>query len=189
MRDRRPPPRAPRAASVVGRDDAAVDAERRRDQRVAEQQALDLGERQHADDLAVALGEQVMGAVAEGALQHVLPVGEVEEGAVGVRTRRRRSRRRGRLRANGGRTQRRSDLRLPTGRLAAAGALLKRRRLHPCVPSRKSVEQALEARVHRVEVQVMAEPRLERRALHARLRRDRPPTGGSRTGRAAGPAR
>ena len=56
-----------RVGRVVGGDDAAVDAERRRDQGVAEQQALDLGERQHATDLAVALGEQVVRAVAEGA--------------------------------------------------------------------------------------------------------------------------
>ena len=73
-----------RVRVLVGRDDAAVDAERRRDQRVAEQQALHLGERQHADGLAVALGEQVMRAVAKRAVQHVLPLGQVEERALGV---------------------------------------------------------------------------------------------------------
>ena len=69
---------------LVGGDDAAIDAERGRDQRVAEQEALDLGQRQHAHDFAATLREQVVRAVAESAAQHVLPFGEVEERAFGV---------------------------------------------------------------------------------------------------------
>ncbi len=51
-------------AGVVRRR-SAVDAERQRDERVAEQAALDLGQRQDADDLAAALGEQVVGSDGE----------------------------------------------------------------------------------------------------------------------------
>ena len=72
--------------SLVRRNDAAVDAEWRRDQGVAEQQALDVRERQHTANLAaLGLRQEIVGWVPERALQHVLPFGEVEERALGMR--------------------------------------------------------------------------------------------------------
>jgi hypothetical protein len=46
---------------------------------VPEEQALDLGERQDADDLPAALGEQVTRAMPEAALEDRAPAGAMEE--------------------------------------------------------------------------------------------------------------
>ena len=55
-----------RMGHLVCGDDAAIDAEWRRNQGVAEKQAPDLRERQHTADLAIALGKQVVRAMAKG---------------------------------------------------------------------------------------------------------------------------
>ena len=68
----------------IGRRGAAVDGERQRDQRMAEQPALDLGQRQHADDVAVALGDEVVGAMAEDVFDDPAPADAVEEGRLGA---------------------------------------------------------------------------------------------------------
>ena len=49
---------------------------------MAEQAALDLDQRKHRDDLPVALGEQVMGAMAEHPFHDAPPLDAVEEGRV-----------------------------------------------------------------------------------------------------------
>ena len=64
-------------------DRAAVHAERHRAQRMAEQAALDFGQRQHADDAAVLLDVVEEGLDAERSLDHRLPAGQVEEGGGG----------------------------------------------------------------------------------------------------------
>jgi hypothetical protein len=54
------------AGGVVVGEDAAVGAERQRRQAVAEQAAVDFGQRQQADQRAILLGEEEVGAMAEG---------------------------------------------------------------------------------------------------------------------------
>jgi len=73
-----------RPGSVVVGKDAAIGAERQRRQAVAEQAAVDFGQRQQADQRAVLLGEEEVGAMAEGGFDHPLPAGAVEEGGFGV---------------------------------------------------------------------------------------------------------
>jgi hypothetical protein len=68
---------------VVVRHQAAADGERDRHQRVAEEQALELEQGQHAHDMPVAQGGQVVGAVAERALHQPAPAELVEEGGAG----------------------------------------------------------------------------------------------------------
>ncbi len=74
-----------RAASFgVGRRRAAVHAERQRDQRVAEQAALHLGERKDAGDRAGALGDEIVRAVAKDTFDDVPPADAMKEGRVGT---------------------------------------------------------------------------------------------------------
>ena len=68
-----------RAGHLVCGDDAAIDAEWRGNQCVAEKEAPDLRERQHTADLSIALGKQVVRAMTKGTREHILPFGEVEE--------------------------------------------------------------------------------------------------------------
>ena len=70
-----------RLAFRIGRQRAAIDAERHGDQRVAEQQRLHPPQRQHAGDRAVPFGETVMRAMAECGLDHLRPAGAMEERA------------------------------------------------------------------------------------------------------------
>ena len=64
---------------IAGRHTAVI-RERQAHQRVAKQQALDLGQRQHALDAAVALRIEEMGRVTEDLVQHPLPACAVEKG-------------------------------------------------------------------------------------------------------------
>ena len=68
------------AGCVVQRSNAAIHAKTIGNQGMAEQPAFDFGQWQHADDGACALREQVMRAVAEGALDHVFPAHAMKEG-------------------------------------------------------------------------------------------------------------
>ncbi len=68
----------------IGGNDASIDTERRRHQGMAEEQALDLRERQNSADFPAALRVQIVRPVPEGSSQHVLPFGQVKEGALGV---------------------------------------------------------------------------------------------------------
>ena len=74
--------RAP--ASGVGRRRAAVDAERQRHQRMAEQAALHLGQRQDAGDRARTLGDQIVRAVAKDVLDDLPPADAVKERRFGT---------------------------------------------------------------------------------------------------------
>jgi hypothetical protein len=67
------------ARGGLGRGDAAVDAERRRDERVAQQQAPLARERQHTVDLPAGFGEQVVHRLPERAREHRAPGRAVEE--------------------------------------------------------------------------------------------------------------
>ena len=67
----------PRGGIMIGQN-AAIGAERQRSQTMAEQPAVDFGQRQHAHDVAAALGQQKMGAVAERLFDHALPAGNGE---------------------------------------------------------------------------------------------------------------
>ena len=64
---------------IAGRHTAVI-RKRQAHQRMAKQQALDLGQRQHALDAAVALGIEEMGRVTEDLVQHPLPACAVEKG-------------------------------------------------------------------------------------------------------------
>ena len=70
-----------RGGFAVGGQRAAIDAERRGYQRVAEQRRLDMRERQHAHDRAILFGEHVVAAVAERGRDDARPGGAMEEGA------------------------------------------------------------------------------------------------------------
>ena len=70
-----------RGGFAVGGQRAAIDAERRGDQRVAEQRRPDMRERQHAHDRTILFGERVMAAVAERGRDDARPGGAMEEGA------------------------------------------------------------------------------------------------------------
>lgn len=61
-----------------------MNGERVRDQRRPEQRRFDMRERQHAGDRAGALGQQVMRAVAKGAVDHLPPRRQMKEGAAGA---------------------------------------------------------------------------------------------------------
>jgi hypothetical protein len=67
------------AGLVVDRGHAAVHGKRQRYQRMAEQQAPDLGQRQHADDLVAALGQQVVAGVMEHPFEDLAPAEAMEE--------------------------------------------------------------------------------------------------------------
>ena len=76
--------RESRTGLLIHAQHAAIDAERRGHEGVSEQQALHFGQRKHASDDSVPLGDQVVGRVAEGPPEHVLPLGPMEERALGV---------------------------------------------------------------------------------------------------------
>src|SRR6185437_14877358 len=67
------------ARRLVDSDRPAADREGVRDQRVAEKQAANLGQRQHADDLRSALRREIVRAMAEGLGNEVAPSGPMEE--------------------------------------------------------------------------------------------------------------
>jgi len=67
------------ARARVAGNHAAVNAKRRRNERVTEQPAPDLGKRQDAADRTIALGKQVMRLVSEGPLEHQAPLRQMEE--------------------------------------------------------------------------------------------------------------
>ena len=63
----------------IVRGGSTVDAERQRHQRMAEQAAPDLGQRQHAADRVAALGDQVMAAMPKDVLEDLAPADAMEE--------------------------------------------------------------------------------------------------------------
>ena len=63
----------------VARGRSAVDAERQRHERVAEEAALHLRERENAGDLAAALGQPIVRPMAEVVLEDAAPADAVEE--------------------------------------------------------------------------------------------------------------
>src|SRR5260221_1580883 len=67
------------AGSHVERCRAAIDAEGGGDERIAEEAAGDVDERQHAADHAVLLGKEIIGAMAEAIGDDALPAGPVKE--------------------------------------------------------------------------------------------------------------
>ena len=69
---------------VIVHGSPAVDGERQRHQRMPEQQAVDLRQRQDAGYLAASLGEQVVGSVPEHALDDVAPSDAMKERRVGT---------------------------------------------------------------------------------------------------------
>ena len=69
----------------LGRRHAGERAERQRDERMAEEEALDFGERQHAGDAGGALREKIMRAMAEAAFDDLLPPAAVKERRVGTK--------------------------------------------------------------------------------------------------------
>ena len=71
-----------RGGLVVVGGHAGIHRKRQAHQRMAEQQALDLRQRQHADDLPCPLGIQVERGVAEDVADQALPGGAVEEGGL-----------------------------------------------------------------------------------------------------------
>ncbi len=68
------------ACRLVERRRSAVDAEGSRDERIAEESAGDMDEREHAADLAAPLGKEIIGAVAETVGDDSAPAGPMEEG-------------------------------------------------------------------------------------------------------------
>lgn len=66
-------------ARVVGGDRTALDAKRIRNQGGSEQRRFNMGERQHPGQITGALGEQIMSAVAKGALDDPFPRRQVKE--------------------------------------------------------------------------------------------------------------
>ncbi len=69
---------------LVAGGHAAVDAEGQAHQRMAEEQALDLGQRQHADDLAGTLRVEEIAAMAELLFDQPEPGGAMEEACAGA---------------------------------------------------------------------------------------------------------
>ena len=160
-------PAPARGFGAVGRH-AAVDGERQADQRVAEQQALHVRQRQHAFDAAVGFGVQEVRVVAEDLAQDLLPAGAVEEGGLGQAMTKASQRRA----AAASCTDRRLDGRHGRSgmqrQLAIAGAA-RSRKMWSMRPQLEVAQQAAQAAFHAVDVQVVAEARLAVDAGDARL--------------------
>ena len=70
------------ATGICGGGDAAIDAEWQGRQRMTEEPALDLGQRQHGNDLAIALGKQEERTVTKHRAHDLLPGRQVKEGGL-----------------------------------------------------------------------------------------------------------
>jgi len=159
-----------RLGIVGGR--AAVDRERERRQRVAEEPALHLRERQDADEVGTTLGDEVVSAVTELVLEDLAPADAVEE-------RRRRATLDERFPARSILHPVLAHERSPAGvvDIAIASASRPRSVEEHCVRAIpvEVLQQPREARPCPVEVHVVPEPGLHRNAVH-RAARDRFPT-------------
>ena len=144
----------------VVRRRAAIDAERQRNQRVAEKPASYLRERQNADDPAAALGEKVMRAMAKHILDDLAPPDAVEESRLRTSCRRTvpiAARPRERTRAR--RCAPPLADRRPTAarRYPSSGTVEKN--TVDAIPSEVR-HQAAQSRLHALEVEVVAKSRL-----------------------------